>query len=65
MELPSQTQKPIGAVGNTASKVKEVLSQFMAAIDAIKKGHRVKINETLKDVDERKIRVLKEKLKNL
>jgi len=37
----------------------------MAIIDAIKKEHRAKINETLKDVDERKIKALKEKLKNL
>ena len=65
MELPSQTQKPIGVVGNTTSKIKEVLNQFMAVIDAIRKEHRAKINETLKDVDERKIRALKEKLKNL
>ncbi len=65
MELPSQTQKSIGGIGNAAGKIKEVLSQFMAAIDAIKKEHRAKINETLKDVDERKIKALKEKLRNL
>ena len=65
MELPSQTQKSIGGTAGMASKIKDVFNQFMAAIDAIKKEHRAKINETLKDVDERKIKALKEKLRNL
>lgn len=65
MELQSQTQKSASGAVGAAGKIKEILSQFLAAIDAIKKEHRVKINETLKDVDERKIKALKEKLRNL
>ncbi len=66
MEL--QTEKNIIAspeVGELTATIKAVYDEFLKEKDAIKKEHRLEMDAILKDIDERKIKELKEKLKEL
>ena len=46
-------------------KLKEVREGFLARLYATQKMHREKISDILRTIDERKIKDLKEKLKNM
>lgn len=46
-------------------RLKEVRDDFLVKLHAIQKMHREKINDILRTIDERKIKDLKEKLKNM
>lgn len=46
-------------------RLKEVRDDFLQKLHAAQKMHREKVNDILRAVDERKIKDLKEKLKNM
>jgi len=61
-QFAAQPQK----AGDDASpKIKAAYERFFNDLAKVKKDHREKINVILRTIDERKIKDLKEKLKNL
>ncbi len=63
--LRAQITQPQVASDDTSLKVKAAHERFFSELGKIKKGHREKINAVLQTIDERKIKDLKEKLKNI
>lgn len=46
-------------------RLKEIRDDFATKLYAVQKEHREKVNDILRTIDERKIKDLKEKLKNI
>lgn len=65
MEL--QTEKSIASpeVSETTAAIKAAYDGFLEEKDRARREHRGAVDVILKDIDERKIRELKEKLKEL
>ena len=63
--LRSQITQPQVASDDTSLKIKAVHERFFSELGKITKEHREKINVILRTIDERKIKDLKEKLKNI
>ena len=63
--LHTQIDKKEQTPDTLTPKLKEVREDFLARLYATQKMHREKINDILRTIDERKIRDLKEKLKNM
>lgn len=61
----AQIDKKEQASDTITIRLKEVREEFLVKLYAIQKMHREKINDILRTIDERKIKDLKEKLKNM
>ena len=59
------TVQPQKADDDASQKIKAAYERFFDDVAKAKKTHREKINAILRTIDERKIRDLKEKLKNM
>lgn len=59
------TAQPQQAGDDAPQKIKAAHERFFSEFAKAKKAHREKINAILRTIDERKIKDLKEKLKNL
>jgi len=62
-----QTEKSIASpeVNEATAAIKAVYDEFLNGKDKARREHRAAIDVVLKDIDERQIRELKEKLKSL
>ena len=69
MEEPKTSVSPGAQPEKTLAvmqaEMKAVYDAFAGELVGVKKGYRESLNVILKDIDERKIKDLKEKLKNL
>lgn len=65
--MESQTEKSFASpeVNEVSAAIKAVYDKFLKEKEAVKKEHRMAIDAILKNIDERKIKELKEKLKEL
>ena len=62
-----QTEKNIAGpeVGEATAAIKAAYDEFLKEKDGAKREHRAAVDVVLKDIDERQIKELKEKLKSL
>lgn len=56
---------PAQDTGAATQKIKKVYEDFLTTLTSARKDHREQIDAVLKTIDERKIRELKEKLKEI
>lgn len=65
MEFQTEKSAVSPEVNEVSTAMKAVYDGFLREKEAIKIDHRAAIDAILKDIDERKIKELKEKLKEL